>query len=110
MPAPSIGRSVHYRGYGTPDGRHVPACQAAIITGVPPAGTGSGSDLETVQLVVFESDGVSFTIAYHDEGAETPGAADCPSQEAHGMPLRYCPCGWQEASSAGGTWHWPERV
>lgn len=30
--------------------------------------------------------------------AETPGDPDCPNAAAHGDPMRYCSCGWIEAS------------
>jgi hypothetical protein len=31
----SVGRSVHYRSYGTPDGEYGSVCRAAIVTEVP---------------------------------------------------------------------------
>jgi hypothetical protein len=108
-PAPSVGRIVHYVSYGTPGGEYSKDCRAAIITGVPPAGTG-GDDRETVQLAVLNPTGMHFNTAYHDEGGETPGTAECPDPSSHGSPHGYCSCGWIEASHAGGTWHWPERA
>jgi hypothetical protein len=104
---PSVSRIVHYVSYGTPGGEYASECRAAIITEV---------DLTvesplTVGLAVFNPTGMFFnrTVTYHD-GAETPGAADCPDAVAHGNPFRYCGCGWAEAAHKGGTWHWPERV
>jgi hypothetical protein len=34
MPHPTVGRIVHYRSYGTPNGEYKPECRAAIITSV----------------------------------------------------------------------------
>lgn len=31
---PSVGRVVHYRSYGTPNGEYKPECRAAVITEV----------------------------------------------------------------------------
>lgn len=110
MQQPSVGRIVHYLSYGTPGGEYAPECRAAIIAGVPPAGVGPDSDLETVQLAVLNPTGMFFNTAHHDEGGEQAGAPDCPDAAAHGNPFRYCSCGWSEATRSGGTWHWPERV
>lgn len=101
---PTVGRIVHYVSYGTPGGEYPSACRAAIVTGTCPAD-------DDVSLAVLNPSGLFFDqeVPYHD-GAETPGAADCPNVQQHGNPFRYCACGWIEASLKGGTWHWPERA
>jgi hypothetical protein len=101
---PSVGRVVHYVSYGTPGGEYTKECRAAIIT--------ETDTSDTVGLCVLNPTGQFFnrTVPYHD-GAETPGAPDCPMADSHANgPFRYCQCGWGEASHKGGTWHWPERV
>lgn len=107
MPAPSIGRTVHYVSHGTPGGEYGKECRAAVITEL----TGTPDDPEQVGLAILNPAGVHFdrAVTYHD-GAETPGAPDCPNRTTHGQPFRYCACGWTEAQHLGGTWHWPERV
>jgi hypothetical protein len=98
---PSVGRIVHYVSYGTPGGEYTSECRAAIIA--------ETNTSDTVGLAVLNPTGMFFnrTVA-HDEGGETPGAADCPNAASHGNPFRYCACGWMEAAHKGGTWHWPE--
>ena len=100
MTKPSIGEVVHYVSYGTPGGEYTSQCRAAIIT--------ETNTSDTVGLAVLNPTGVFFdrTVTYHD-GAETPGSPGCPAPHADG-PMRYCVCGWMEASHKGGTWHWPE--
>lgn len=112
MDKPSVGRIVHYVSHGTPPGKDgsqafTSECRAAIVTEVPEGIEGP----QTIGLCVLNPTGQFFnrSVPYHD-GGETPGAADCPSPEAHGNPFRYCACGWSEAARRGGTWHWPERT
>ncbi len=106
---PSVVRMVHYVSFGTPGGEYTSQCRSAVVSEVDPA------DPNRVGLVVFNPTGLFFHsltdggCKYHD-GAETPGSPDCTNPENHGGPFRYCPCGWREASFAGGTWHWPPRV
>lgn len=108
---PSVGRIVHYVSYGTPGGEYVSECRAAIITAVRNQEPVPEHGVPYVDLAVLNPTGMFFNqdAAYHD-GAEIPGSPDCPNQEAHGNPFRYCACGWIEAQRKGGTWHWPERV
>lgn len=111
---PSVGRIVHYVARGSADGQFPVACRAAVITEVD-AGTPQRSGGGRVGLAVLNPTGIFLhSLAAggceYDDGAQTPGAADCPNPEIHGNPLRYCPCGWREAGLVGGTWHWPERV
>jgi len=112
-PVPSIGRIVHYVSHGTPvqaDGSQVfgSQCRAATVSEV-------GEDGQ-VGLVVLNPTGLFFhSLADgggcgYDAGGETIGDLECPQKASHGTPFRYCSCGWAEASHAGGTWHWPERV
>lgn len=106
---PSVGRVVHYVSHGTPvrpDGtqEYRSQCRAAIVTE-------AQQDGDMVSLAVLNPEGMFFNrLVKHHNGAETQGAPDCPNAEFHGHPHRYCQCGWMEASYAGGTWHWPERV
>ena len=114
---PSVGRIVHYVSFGTPGGEYGKECRAAIVTEVTQVEVneqspqGDGIFRETVGLCVLNPTGQFFNrgVVYHD-GGETPGSPDCPQPASHGNPFRYCSCGWGEASHAGGTWHWPERV
>lgn len=111
---PSIGRIVHYVSYGTPGGEFPSVCRAAVVTEVE-LGVPTSLGGERVGLAVLNPTGMFFHsldaggCRYHD-GTEQPGSPDCPTREQHGNPMRYCPCGWQEATLVGGTWHWPERV
>lgn len=106
MPRPSVGRIVHYVSYGTPGGEYQKECRAAIITAA-----SYGPESTHVDLCVLNPTGQFFNqhVEYH-ETAEVPGDPDCPVPHHHGRPFRFCACGWREASPAGGTWHWPERV
>lgn len=117
---PTIGGIVHYVSYGTPGGEYGKECRAAIITEVPhvdeartPQLRADGEDLlarGTVGLAVLNPSGMFFNEADYHDGAETPGAPDCPDAAGHGNPFRYCGCGWAEAAYSGGTWHWPEQM
>ena len=81
---PSVGRVVHYRSYGTPDGEFKPECRAAIITEVidPENRT---EDMSWVGLAVLNPTGMYFD-------------RDVPESFA------------KDGNHKGGTWHWPERV
>lgn len=104
---PSVGRTVHYRSFGTPGGEYAPECRAAVITEL----SGDPAHPDQVGLAVLNPTGMFFNRAVpYDGGGETAGAADCSDAATHGAPFRYCACGWAEASYKGGTWHWPERV
>lgn len=102
---PGVGRIVHYVSYGTPGGEFKSECRAAIVTEV------QDDPANSVGLCVLNPTGQFFNRAVpFNGGGETPGSPDCPQPATHGNPFRYCACGWAEASLAGGTWHWPERV
>lgn len=118
---PSIGRIVHYVSFGTPvrpDGTqaYTQECRAAIVTAVPAMlsegpNTGPEGYVPSVSLCVLNPTGLFFhEESHYDDGAELAGDPDCPDQETHGNPFRYCACGWGEATYSGGTWHWPEQV
>ena len=74
---PTVGRIVHYRSYGTPDGEYAPRCRAALVT----QGVANTDDTtQTISLAVVNPTGLFFDVA-------VPYA----SPETH----------------QGGTWHWP---
>lgn len=79
---PSVGRIVHYRALGSSDGKF-PAgeCRAAIITAVADNPRKAG-DMPQVTLCVLNPTGM-----YFNEKAS-----------------------YDDQTTAGGTWHWPERV
>lgn len=54
MIGPTVGRIVHYRSYGTPDGEYEPKCRAAIVTEVSPIPLG------VVDLAVVNPSGLFF--------------------------------------------------
>ena len=92
MPAPSVGRIVHYVSYGSPGGEFGKECRAAIITEVPEG----VADPQTLGLCVINPTGQFFSRSIpHHEAAEGPGG-ETPGGFASNHP--------------GGTWHWPERV
>ena len=111
---PSVGRIVHYVSHGTPvrpDGSQAftATCRAAIVTEVDP------TDPHRIGLAAVNPTGLFFHSLADggtklDDGVETAGSPTCMMPEAHGNPFRYCACGWREATYAGGSWHWPERV
>lgn len=83
----TVGRVVHYVSYGTPvkaDGPQAYAaqCRAAVVTGVHDQDPIPEHGVPYVDLAVLNPTGMFF------------------NQD----------CGYDEASHAGGTWHWPERV
>jgi hypothetical protein len=82
---PSVGRVVHYRSYGTPNGEYPSTCRAAIVTGVDTYQDGDSSDgthLGHVSLCVLNPEGMFFNRSVRQD----------------------------EDTQRGGTWHWPERV
>jgi hypothetical protein len=89
---------VHYVSYGTPGGEYRSVCRTALVTEVPTDGP--------TMLAVINPTGLFFHDAAHDSGAGQPGDPDCAMKGMHGVPMRYCPCGWTEPSLRGGTWHW----
>lgn len=107
---PTVGRIVHYVSHGTPGGEYKSCCRAAVVTAAYPETPAGVGDTMAASLCVMNPTGLFLNeVVRYDEGAETPGAPDCPNAGAHGNPMRYCSCGWIEASRRGGTWHWPER-
>lgn len=61
---PSIGRIVHYRAHGSPDGTHKPAPRAAVITAVH-----SETD---VSLCVLNPSGMFFNEHCHQDTSSEP--------------------------------------
>lgn len=97
MSAPTVGRMVHYRSYGTPGGEYQPQCRAAVITEVGSWVDGevtpTGDGTRTVEQTWYEEAvGLSVqnpTGLFFDRGILHAEPADHPD----GLP--------------GGTWHWP---
>ncbi|MFF5404619.1 hypothetical protein ACFY8K_16740 [Streptomyces misionensis] len=87
---PSVGRTVHYVSYGTPDREYTSECRVAIVTAVPKYltaepmdGCPNGTDGEWIaSLAVLSPTGLFFN-------------EDVP---------------FSEDDHEGGTWHWPERT
>ncbi|KUL44698.1 hypothetical protein ADL22_12190 [Streptomyces sp. NRRL F-4489] len=80
MQQPTLGRIVHYRSHGTPDGQHPPHCRAAIVTE-----TSQHQDTEgpvRISLAVLNPNGLYFN-------------SGCPQDEE---------------AQLGGTWHWPKHI
>jgi hypothetical protein len=107
---PSVGRTVHYVSYGTPNGEYKSECRAAIITAVYPE-VPDNKDKDAVSLCVLNPTGQFFNeVVRYNGSVGAKGSPDCPDKDSHGSPFRYCGCGWVETPPAvGGTWHWPER-
>lgn len=80
MAKPSVGRTVHYQSFGSPDGTYKSECRAAIITAVPAKATRARA-ATTVDLFVMT-----------------------PTGTHHNL------CKLDEETKAGGTYHWPEVV
>jgi len=59
MTAPTVGRIVHYKSYGTPGGEYEPECRAAVVT---------VADGEMLGLAVLNPSGIFFDQRIkHDE-------------------------------------------
>jgi len=58
---PTVGRIVHYRAHGSPDGTHKPAVRAAIVTGTYQTETGE-VDFHKVDLCVMNPTGLFFNV------------------------------------------------
>lgn len=78
---PSIGRIVHYRAHGSPDGTHKPEARAAIITGTYKTPEGEIDALK-VDLAVFNPTGMFFNVC----------------------------CKLDSDGQSGGSWRWPPRA
>lgn len=86
-PTPSVGRIVHYKSYGTPNGEYKPECRAAVITAVHDDQPVPEHGVPYVDLFVMNPTGVFLN---------TDAKYDAGNPDGSGQP--------------GGTWHWPERV
>lgn len=78
---PSVGRTVHYQSYGTPNGEYLPEPRAAIITEVDAVNESQNVSGQDVGLAVFNPTGLFFN--RHVPFSETPKP---------------------------GHWNWPPRV
>jgi len=65
-----MGRVVHYRSYGSKDGRYEPACRAAMVTEV--------HDDEEVGLVTFNPTGIFFDRRVRHDEDQDPGTWHWP--------------------------------
>lgn len=83
MQVPSVGRIVHYRAHGSPDGTHRSAARAAIITEVLVDITSGEVDQHVVSLCVLNPTGMYFNQNVLRDDAAEP---------------------------RGGTWQWPPFV
>lgn len=84
---PTVGRTVHYRSFGTPGGEYPSACRAAIITEVGPYPDGtSDADKDNIAvpvgLAVLNPEGMFFNRGVVQS----------------------------EVGKVGGTWHWPAKA
>lgn len=97
---PSVGRVVHYRSYGTPQGEYKPECRAAVITAVGGWRTVDGDDPSDV----WEDDGQRYRSL---KQVWDPERCALTVLNPGGTFLNDCN---HDEDQAGGTWHWPERV
>jgi hypothetical protein len=96
---PSVGRTVHYRSYGTPGGEYSSACRAAIVTEV-----GAWVDVPGT-VTEQDMDGERFrtvTQVWKDDAALL--------NVLNPTGAFFNTCEHAEDPKVGGTWHWPERV
>lgn len=88
---PSVGRIVHYKSFGTPNGEYKPLCRAAIITEF-------DADQAAINKLNLEKAGG----IYHTR------VGLCvlnPTGQFFNQGVEQ-----DEDTKRGGTWHWPERV
>lgn len=78
----SVGRSVHYVSYGTPNGEYQPEHRAATITAVIEKDDNGKPLNGVVSLCIMNPTGLFFNETVFQD----------------------------EANKKGGTWHWPERI
>lgn len=105
-PVPSVGRIVHYRSYGTPNGEYVAECRAAIITevgawldtAVGPVWTDGGQDHRTVEQT-FDPTACRVTVENPAGTFKNVVRFDVPPTAEDGT-----------TTPTPGTWHWPEQV
>lgn len=67
VPAPTIGRIVHYVSYGTPGGEYTPECRAAVVTEIYPGFP------ETIGLAVLNPTGMFFNRSVTHDATEHHG-------------------------------------
>lgn len=69
--APTIGRIVHYKSYGTPGGEYGPECRAAIVTEVASTSTNVG-------LAVMNPTGLFFNSSVRQDEEQSGGTWHWP--------------------------------
>lgn len=75
--APVVGRTVHYKSYGTPGGEYPSCCRAAVVTEV------NDATLGNVQLCVFNPSGLFFNgSTYGLQGGQWHWYWDCEGEDA----------------------------
>lgn len=75
FPKPSVGRIVHYRSYGTPNGEYEPEVRAAIITAIH-----KGDNSMQVSLCVLNPTGMFFNEKVN-YSVSTPGCWSWPPRD-----------------------------
>lgn len=100
---PTVGRSVHYVSYGTPDGEYTSQCRAATVTEV-----GQWVTVNTTTPESFStSEGRPIRHLeqwwYDDALCLTVHNPTGVFFNSGGVPIRH-----DETTKKGGTWHWPE--
>jgi hypothetical protein len=104
-----VGRIVHYRSFGTPNGEYKADCRAAIITEVGAWVTRGGSDPSEEWTdggerhrslnQVFEEDACALKIENPTGTFNNVCRFDVPPTAEDGT-----------TTPTPGTWHWPERT
>ena len=103
---PSVGRVVHYRSYGTPDGEYKAECRAAIVTEV-----GAWADTHTGPIWIDGGEEYREVTQVYD-----PTACALKVENPTGTFNNVCrfdvPPTAEDGTTAPtpGTWHWPERT
>ncbi len=109
MPAPTVGRIVHYTSFGTPGGEYTKQCRAAIVTEVgawltvettkaASYSTSEGRPIRTLEQWFYD-DALALMVC-NPTGLFLNGAGSVACK--HDEPA-------DGHAPAGGTWHWPER-
>ena len=82
---PTVGRSVHYQSYGTPNGEYLPEPRAAVITEAQYMGEGEPTPSEVayrVSICVLNPEGMFFNRGVPFAETPTPGHWNWPPRVA----------------------------